>query len=682
MRVSLLRLWRVLWCGLLLASAALPAAALTLQSGQAEQRPVSLNGHMALLRDASGTLTVDDVAARAADFVPVANALAQGFTHDAIWVRFTLARENGAPERWWLDIGPTFLDDVRFFEPDGRGGFTSLALGDRRPFAERPVRDRDFVFPLRVTPEPAVYYLRLQSTSALFLQARLWQREGLRDARVVDDVSIGLVLGAIGVMFLFNLIFWVWFRERVQIYYAAYLATMAAHLVLLGGYAARWLFPHQPWLADHGVGVIIGLNCAAAILFAGHALDLPRLLPWVWRAYQLLLVLFIGVVFMALMGQYGRVVALTNWAALTISTMGVLMPAILLWRGHRRNLIYLLAFVVFALGNLPSSLRLQAVGEMDAFADTVMRIGTVLHLVLLNVALVARVREAERNYRSERREALEAALEAERELEQKVAQRTRLLQQEVERRGLLESQLREALDTEKEARAQQGRFVAMVSHEFRTPLAIIHATAQSLAVTRSAQDPPVQERVKKIGRAVGRLSTMIDNYLTEDRLSMEALQLDPQPADLRALADQAVLALREESGDRLHIEADMRPLPVSCDTALTVVAISNLVQNALKYAPSDTPVTLRLFAQSGQAMVEVEDRGAGIAAEDAPRIFGKYYRSQAAGRLPGTGLGLYLARTIAVGHGGDVALVRTGPGGTVFRLGLPLMAQEVSISDT
>ncbi|RZA10116.1 MAG: hypothetical protein EOP93_25185, partial [Lysobacteraceae bacterium] len=336
---------------------------------------------------------------------------------------------------------------VTFFEPDGRGGYNALALGDRLPFAQRPVRDRDFVFPLRVAPEPTVYYLRVRTTSALFVQARLWQREGLRDARTVDDVSIGLVLGAIGVMFLFNLIFWAWFRERVQIYYAAYLATLAAHLVFVGGYAARWLFPQQPWLADHGVGVIIGLNCAAAIAFASHALELRKLLPLVWRVYQALFFMFVGVVVAALMGQYGRVVALTNWGALTISSMGVLLPAILLWRGHRRNLIYLLAFVVFALGNLPASLRIQAVSQMDSFADTVMRIGTVLHLVLLNVALVARVRESERNYRRERREALEAALEAEREMEQKVAQRTHLLQQEVERRGLLESQLREALHT-------------------------------------------------------------------------------------------------------------------------------------------------------------------------------------------------------------------------------------------
>ncbi|RZA13130.1 MAG: ATP-binding protein, partial [Lysobacteraceae bacterium] len=141
--------------------------------------------------------------------------------------------------------------------------------------------------------------------------------------------------------------------------------------------------------------------------------------------------------------------------------------------------------------------------------------------------------------------------------------------------------------------------------------------------------------------------------------------------------------LREDAGERLRIDAVDTPLPVVCDHALSMVAIRNLVQNALKYSPADQPVTLHVYSRSGRAKVEVQDHGAGIAAGEAARIFGKYYRSPGAGRVPGTGLGLFLARSIARSHGGDVELVRSGPEGSVFRFSLPLRdGPEVSSSDT
>ncbi|MBN9410440.1 MAG: sensor histidine kinase [Burkholderiales bacterium] len=677
--------WRRLWrlALLLLAGLAwLPAMALVLPADGGLTAPVSLHGHMAVLVDPEGRLDVADAAARDGEFQPVPGALARGFTRDVLWVRFELARDPAATRLWFLEVGPTFLDEVTLFEPQAGGTFRAIELGDRRPYAGRPVPDVRFVFPLQLDERPAVYYLRVRSTSALLVQAGLWQEPGLLAARSATDLGMGLTLGAIGIMSIFNVIFWLWFREREQIYYAVYLATMGAHLVFLGGHAARWLFPWQPWLADHGVGVVIGLNCMAALLFANHTFELRRLMPRVSRLFIVMACFFAGVVAVALMGRYDLVVAPMNMVALSLSLFGIVLPAILMMQGHRHNFVYLLAFVVFSLANLPASLRLQGVAGMDVLADPLMRVGVVLHLVLLNIALVYRVRRADLAARRQRQEALAASLEAERVLESRVAQRTLSLQTEVERRTVLEQQLRAALDTEKQALAQQRRFVAMVSHEFRTPLAVIHAATQSLGLMPGADEPRIRERVDKIGRAAGRLSAMIDNYLTEDRLSMEQLRLQPRLTDLNALVGEMLsVSLRDEQGSRLRLESD-GAVHVLCDPGLTAVAISNLVQNALKYAPAETPVVLRLTTHAGRAVIDVADQGGGIAPEDVQRIFAKYFRAEAAGRMPGTGLGLYLARAIALAQHGDVQLVRTGPRGSLFRLTLPLSDRKVPDFDT
>jgi signal transduction histidine kinase len=112
---------------------------------------------------------------------------------------------------------------------------------------------------------------------------------------------------------------------------------------------------------------------------------------------------------------------------------------------------------------------------------------------------------------------------------------------------------------------------------------------------------------------------------------------------------------------------------VHIDAHLIGTAISNLVENALKYSPAHDPVDVSLLTENGHADVRVSDRGAGIVPEEQIRIFEKFYRAAAAQRLSGAGLGLYLARELAQRHGGDVRLIYSSATlGTCFSLTLPL----------
>ncbi len=659
-----------------------PAQLLTLTADAGLRQSAALAGHLSSLRDLAAELEIADIAdatrlaARHGEFIPLKGYVFDGFTQAAIWVRFTLQRAADAPAMWYLEVTPTFLDDVTLFAPDGKGGFNATALGDRKPFADRPVRSRTFVFPLELEARPTTFYLRVKTTTSLNLQARLWQQAGMVDARESSDLASGIVAGAVGIMFFFNLIFWVWLKDRVHLYYAAYLATLAINMTFLNGYAARWWFEDAPWLADQGVGIGICLNVAAAVLFTSKALNLRQLLPLAQRMYDGIFVLFVIALMFALAGHYELVAPYVNVGALFVTAVGMPTAGLLLWRGHREHLLYVLAFSVFAAAHMFFMLRILSVIDLGDLVDPMVQVGTVLHVVLLSIALVDRVRTSERNYREERRRALQTAQQAERALELNVAERTISLEQEVDRRGALESQLRDALTSEQRALAEQRQFVAMVSHEFRTPLAIINAAAQSLSVTRSAQEPPVQERVRKIGRAVARLSAMIDNYLTEDKLSMDALPLNAQALDLRTLIEESLQTLDEAAADRISFDAGDAAITVQCDRPLVVVALSNLVQNALKYSPTQAGVGLRMHVSEGMACVDVEDFGDGIDTDDVARLFDKYFRARNTGQVAGTGLGLYLARVIAQRHGGNVSLLRTGVAGSVFRLALPVASDR------
>ena len=272
-----------------------------------------------------------------------------------------------------------------------------------------------------------------------------------------------------------------------------------------------------------------------------------------------------------------------------------------------------------------------------------------------------------------------AARRAERELEQRVAERTAALLQaneslerEVAARLLLQGELQQALAAEQAGHAAQKEFISMVSHEFRNPLAVIDTVAQRMEETLTDRHPDLVASAARMRRSVARLLALIENCLTEDRLSSPYMLPRVAPVDLGLLL-HTYFAPAKTANERIRLHVPEAPVAVLVDANLISTAISNLVGNALKYSPGNCQVDVTLAVGNGYAEVRVADQGGGIAPEEQPRIFEKFYRAAEAQRVSGAGLGLYLARELAQRHGGDVRLVRSSSqDGTCFALTLPL----------
>lgn len=223
----------------------------------------------------------------------------------------------------------------------------------------------------------------------------------------------------------------------------------------------------------------------------------------------------------------------------------------------------------------------------------------------------------------------------------------------------------------REALAAQRQFVAMVSHEFRTPLAIIDAAAQRLNLALEQHHPTLTPSVHKIRRAVSRLTNLMRNCLTEDRLTTTDLVPQIEPVDLNTLILRSYGEESVHSSPRIRLVLPETPLRVHCDPQLIDIALTNLVTNALKYSPDDCLVTIRLLpgTQPGMIAIRVEDHGKGVPPADRERIFDKFHRGANHQRISGAGLGLHLARDLARRHGGDVTLEPECEGfGAVFTL--------------
>lgn len=221
----------------------------------------------------------------------------------------------------------------------------------------------------------------------------------------------------------------------------------------------------------------------------------------------------------------------------------------------------------------------------------------------------------------------------------------------------------------REQAAQQKRFTSMLNHEFRTPLSTIDGAIQRLEVTGAEADEATRNRYRKIQAAVDRLIGMMDEYLSPERMSAVGNTRAADEAAPAALAQEAADLVRAAGRDVILDLGDL-PASVRCQPNGLRLALKVLVDNALQYSPSSSPVRIGGQREEGGIALLVRDSGAGVPSAELDTIFGKRQRgSNALGK--GSGLGLYMARSVIEVHGGTLSVRNVAPLGAEFRIWLP-----------
>lgn len=236
----------------------------------------------------------------------------------------------------------------------------------------------------------------------------------------------------------------------------------------------------------------------------------------------------------------------------------------------------------------------------------------------------------------------------------------------------LETQLAAIAELER-LNQSKSRFLSTISHEFRTPLTAIIGYSEFL--TASAGDPTaVAEDAAVIHREASRLNRMVDDVLLLDRADAGRLPLQRQPLQLNDIVQDVVAAFRPlTEGHRIVLSLARDLALVDGDRDRLLQAMTNLVSNAVKYAPGGGRITIATRNDGDYVLLSVQDQGIGIAAADLPRIFDRFERIESgiAGRISGAGLGLPIVREITALHGGRV-WAESEPGiGSTFSLALP-----------
>lgn len=239
-------------------------------------------------------------------------------------------------------------------------------------------------------------------------------------------------------------------------------------------------------------------------------------------------------------------------------------------------------------------------------------------------------------------------------------------------RGLLAEEAHAAqvrMETEK----LRSSLLSSVSHDLRTPLAAITGAASSLVETGDRLDPSTRrEMLETIGDEANRLSRLVHDLLEMSRLEAGAVQARMEWHPFEEILGAALARAGKIHEERQIVTRLAENLPmVSVDDVLIEQVLVNLLDNAAKYSPSDSPIEVTARFDDGAILVEVADRGPGLPSEDLERAFEKFYRGKAP-RGHGVGLGLAICRGFVEVHGGRIWATNRPDGGTVFRFTLPL----------
>jgi PAS domain S-box-containing protein len=231
------------------------------------------------------------------------------------------------------------------------------------------------------------------------------------------------------------------------------------------------------------------------------------------------------------------------------------------------------------------------------------------------------------------------------------------------------------LSPRREREQERKRFASMLNHEFRTPLSTIDGAIQRLEATQLHADEPTRQRYRKIATATDRLIAMLDDYLSPERMAELGRQRRADTVAPRLLLDELVAQARL-SGRPVEVTvAPDLPAMLRADPAGLRLALKVVLENALRYTPADTGLAITGRRDNGGVVLALRDGGPGVPPADAARIFDKGYRGANAANVAGSGLGLYMARSLVEAHGGTLDHVAASEPGAQFRVWLPIQAE-------
>ena len=635
-----------------------------------------------------------------------------GLSATSVWLKFTITNNSNNPDLL-LDVAYPILDEVEFFAPTDSLSYSSLLTGEIKPFSHRVYNHPDYIFDINIPKNKSeTYYLRVKSAEQLILPISINHPSALWQFLSKEAVLSGLFIGAIIIMFLYNLFVYFSVRDRSYLYYVIYVASVGLTQVGIKGYTFQYLWGSSPGFEVKSIILFACLGAIAAIVFTKGFLSTPVRARRFNIVLNVIIVLQVTAFVLTLAGQIQIGFQLMQLAT-TLFVFGlIIVSAIVLIGGYRPARFVLLSWSVLLIGAVIFTLKDNGILPYNTFTSYSMQGASIIEMALLSFALADRINILKREKEASQAEALSAAKENERIireqnviLEEKVTERTHKLNESLEDLKQTQSQL-----VESEKMASLGQLTAGIAHEINNPInfvtANINPLKRDLEMVLDAvnvieeiglSDISAEEKQKKIAaykedldfdyllvemnhlikgihEGASRTAEIVKGLRIFSRLDED----DLKRADLNEGLESTMIIGNNLLNPQIKVMKEYGELPlVECYAGKLNQVFLNIISNAAyaiekKFGSSEGgALKLQTYTEGANVIIKIADNGIGMDEETVRKIFEPFFTTKEVGE--GTGLGMSIAYNTIKKHHGQL-LVKSEVGkGSEFTMMIPII---------
>lgn len=558
--------------------------------------------------DRSGQAVIEQVTQ--SSFESFEHLLAKGYSKHPIWIKVSYKKSDKPnKEGLVLRILPTYLDEVTLYQRVGQR-WVSSSTGDRYPFAERDNQNTALSFNLHPQAEDVIY-LRLQTTSTSLMSLEVVTQKHFSQLEGRRDTLLGIYFGSLIILMLISTtIGWLSKQSHLRLF-ALFEFAELLYATAFTGYMPRFILPSHPLLMDLLFGVFVISHIFTGILF--HRSLLKSLLNHriINFTFNFVTALYLGLYAVYLF--YDRQMALSL-------TLLVMMPCTLIFA-------YVALFIFIKKPKIPNKYAIASVYTA--------LVGSILFAVAPPLGLINGVEVS--LYASLLNGFVFSILMFILLLSDLRYQERQLL--ELEKTALVSNQ---EIAFQRAENERQSKFMAMLSHELKTPLAVI-----KLAVDSGLKNNRYETHANK---AITDLNQIIDRSVQMSRLDQGSYPIQKTELNVSDL-------LQSLLGVQAHRFELVMPsnLKIQSDPFLVQIILGNLIENALKYSKEESSISIEFKETEDQVVMTISNLPniAGMPASDL--VFDKFYRSSNAHHISGSGLGLYLVKALTEMLNGSIA---------------------------
>ena len=346
-----------------------------------------------------------------------------GLNEDPLWFRFRVK----SSEKFVLSfLGPK-MDHIELYIPAGDGEYIKKVTGDTHKYNSRDLKDRNFSFLIKDSSGAEFYYIRLDNhISYIGGIISLFSFNAYQDFILTETLALGLYLGFLVVMCLYNLFIYFSARERAFFFYSVFIFMNLCFSIILESVGFQFIYPDYPWIHNQGLLIVAPLVVISALVFSGRYLNFAETFPRALKIIQVLIIIHLAQIPFSLYGVTGshpqQYLILSNYLLL-LSPLFLLCSGIYLaWRGNRAAKFFLTAWLMLLLGSFIRILSGGKIIPQGFFSQWSIQLGSAMEVLLLSFGLADRINALKNNL-----------ARANEELESKVRERTYALSQSLQR---------------------------------------------------------------------------------------------------------------------------------------------------------------------------------------------------------------------------------------------------------